>query len=232
MNEYALIGWSVLNIAVVAVVATLYALGGRANKWIRRFAAPAVLVGYCAWLAAQTGAPYWWAAFLSFPLYVAAYSVGYGESSKLAGILRSKLLVRTVTASAYVFASAGIIFAFSAFRIPTFVFCGGMVVLAVYLTRTNPFPAAMEEYLVAILTTVFVPFFRNLLVLVVAVGLFSGTAWAARPVSECKTFDECMKAGDDWGLPPDVNNTALLKAIAFKLDEISKQERESHADEQ
>lgn len=159
MNEYALIGWAFLDVLVVAVAAALYSVGGRSNKWIRRFVSPAVLVAYCAGIARGDGRPFWWVALASYPLYAAAYSLGYGVKSKLTKWFSNPVVVRSITASAYVFACIGIVVAFGAFKVSTLAFCVWMVPLTVFLTTWNPFPAAMEEFLVCFMTTVFVPFF-------------------------------------------------------------------------
>lgn len=221
MNEYHMIGWSVLNTLVVLAVATLYALGGRSEKWLRRFMAPAVLVGYCAW-------PDRWVAFLSYPLYIAAYSLGYGESSFLAKWLRSKLIVRAVTGACYVLAAAPIAVAYGV-PISTY---GFMAVFALvgtwWITSFNPFKAAADGYMVAFSTTFFVPFLRFAAVLVLAVGV-SGAAWAAAPFPfNCKNFDECMESSSSVLYPVHEQTLAATKAVAFKLDEISGQMKQKN----
>ena len=214
MNEYHIIGWSVLNTLVVLATATLYALGGRSNKWLRRFAAPAVLVGYC---AASAG----WIALLSYPLYAAAYSLGYGESSFLAKWLRSKLIVRAVTGACYTIAALPIAVAYGV-PASTFVFFATIAAASAWhITAFNPLKAAAEEYLVAFSTTFFVPFLRFAAVLVLAVGV-SGAAWAAAPFPfNCKNFDECMESSTSIAYPVHEQTLAATRAVAFKLDEIA-----------
>lgn len=158
MNEYLLIGMSIVFMTVTTITATLYSVGGRSNKWIRRYAAPLVLVGFCTALAHRIGCPAWWAAGLSYPAYVAAYSLGYGVNSKLTKWLRSALLVRLVTASAYMAASVGILAGFGALKPEAFFIASFLVPPVVYFTGKNPLPAAMEEFLVCFLTVFWVPF--------------------------------------------------------------------------
>lgn len=216
MNEYQIIGWSVFNTIIVLEVATLYALGGRSNKWLRRFAAPAVLVSYC---TASAG----WVALLSYPLYAAAYSLGYGESSVLAKWLRSKLIVRAVTGACYVLAAAPIAVAYGV-PISTYGFMALIALVGTWwITSFNPFKAAAEEYIVAFSTTFFVPFLRFAAVLVLGVAVFSGTAWAGADFPfRCKDFNECMESSGSILYPVHEQTLAATRAVAFKLDEIKK----------
>lgn len=158
MNEYALIGWAFCDVVIIGITAALYSVGGRSNKWIRRFIAPAVLVAYCGGITRGSGRPLWYLVGISYPLYAGAYSLGYGDNSKLMKWIGSKFVVRFVTATAYVFACLGIVIAFGAWNVSTIALLAWAVPVTVFLTTWNPFPAAMEEYLVCLYTTAFVPF--------------------------------------------------------------------------
>ncbi len=219
MNEYLMIALAVLHTIVVALVAALYAIGGRSNKWVRRFVAPALLVGYCAYLSKN-----WPVALISYPLYAAAYSLGYGVNSKLNKWLSSELLVRTITASAYVFACIGIIAAVHAWSFLVLAICITAILTTVAVTTIHRFPAAVEEYFAAFTTAFFVPFlaFITRAALVIVILFSCGLAQAGQETDpafgNCQSYQDCMKQSTQAG---DIvmRQLSVLKAIAFTLHE-------------
>ena len=116
MTETTLQWIQLLKLILLAVCATLYGFGGIHGKWKRRFIAPALatagIVGISLWLKTFSV----WSIFYVLPL-VGAYSIGYGESSKLNKLTKNKIITRAIVGLALGFAALPIAIAFSAWTL-------------------------------------------------------------------------------------------------------------------
>lgn len=89
----------VIRILFLMLCAIFWRLGGSVNKGFRRYGCPALIGVMCVFTQN-------WLGLLSVPLLVGAYSLGYGPSSALMKIFKSKYLVRAICGLAYGLASA------------------------------------------------------------------------------------------------------------------------------
>jgi len=113
MTETTLQWIQFFKLLLLAVSATCYGFGGVSGKWKRRFVAPSIATAGIAGLSLWTG-NFSWLCLLFFPLLSAAYSIGYGDNSKLMKLLKNKVLVRAVVGLALGFAALPIVIAYSA----------------------------------------------------------------------------------------------------------------------
>ncbi len=145
MNEYQ-IGYTACGAVMgLCLACLLYMVGGRANKWIRRFLASGVLTATVCLSAFAMGRFSWWLAGMYLPLTV-GFCMGYGGTT-----LYEK--VRRRAACAAMVCSAGLICCF--------VFGGGawwvlpihlgIAAFTVYLGIISKVTAAAEEVFVCML---------------------------------------------------------------------------------
>lgn len=79
----------------LAIFSLLYGLGGISGKWRRRYLGSGFLtLGFLLFSYIYAELSYWY--FLCFPLYVIAFSKGYGENSQLMRLTKSRLLTRLI----------------------------------------------------------------------------------------------------------------------------------------
>jgi len=93
-----------VRLVLIAICGFLWRLGGAAgfSKGFRRYGCPgAILVSL---FLTQN-----WIGLISIPLLIGAFSLGYGENSKLSNLLGNKYLVRLVCGLAYSIASLPIL---------------------------------------------------------------------------------------------------------------------------
>lgn len=149
--EHQLILYSAVAGLHATTVASLYSLGGRSGKWLRRFVAPAWLmtgVAMSLYFAGKWGTDSLWF-LLSYPLYAAVWSVGYGVNSQLTRWLKNKYIVRAVTGMAYALAALPIAFVSGHGAVSLLlIFAAASALVVAYLGAKNPLPAAVEEFLV------------------------------------------------------------------------------------
>lgn len=145
MNEYTLI-WQILTaFLATGASATLYAMGGRAVKQLRRFIAPGVilvaLVGISVWLGSFA-----WILLAVYPDLVVAWSLGYGSDIKWIKIAKRCIVGAVILAlSALLAFHYGLWWVFGIHA----VLVGISVVLGVF----SIMPAAVEEFLICIMHT-------------------------------------------------------------------------------
>jgi hypothetical protein len=159
LNETQLVLLGFGNMIVIALTTLGYAIGGRSNKWIRRWVSPAIFVAWC-YAVQRTAGTGSWLTLASYPLYVASWSMGYGDGSRLRLWVRSKFVVRLVCGMAYGLAAAPILHgAIGSVWVAWLLWCWTAAFLVAYLGTENPVPAAWEETLICAVTILPVPFF-------------------------------------------------------------------------
>jgi len=153
VNESVLVALVPVRIFVLLGFVLFYALGGRYKKVLfRRILATCWLTFGAIALALVTGSFKWWL-LLSPALYFGALSIGYGGDSFLQKVARRGLYGLFLGACSLIFASATGSWALAGLQI------GFSVMGSVYLGTLNPAQNAVdEEALVAILSTLCVPF--------------------------------------------------------------------------
>lgn len=101
MSELTIQWISFIKLLVVACSALMYGLGGLSGKWRRRYISPAILTTAFVGFSLVQGSFSWWF-LLCYPLYVLAFSLGYGVNSNNTGL---KIFKRTYVALAIAAAS-------------------------------------------------------------------------------------------------------------------------------
>jgi len=77
MSELTIQSIAIFKLILLVNVASLYAFGGMDGKWKRRYLAPLLLVGGFIAFSLWQDKFSWWI-LLCYPLYVGAFSMGYG----------------------------------------------------------------------------------------------------------------------------------------------------------
>ena len=95
MNEVTLQWIQLLKLMILAGSAVLYGFGGVSGKWKRRFIAPFLLTGGIMGVSLWIQTFSWYYAFFAL-LLAGAFSIGYGENSKLMKLTKSKVLTRGI----------------------------------------------------------------------------------------------------------------------------------------
>lgn len=153
MSEYTLGTLGTAGVICVVIASVLYWLGGRANKWLRRFVAPAVLTaGICGISAVKGNFSLW---FLGvYPCLVLGFSLGYGAEDT-AGKVIKRVICAAGILSAGVMACLGLggnawlLLAVQGILAAGYVFLGVKSILN----------AAVEEGIASILLTLFIPLY-------------------------------------------------------------------------
>lgn len=148
MNEYT-IGWQASISGLGAVIgATLYWIGGRNNKAIRRILGSFILAltvnGICLWR--EIWSPFF---LIVFPLLFAGFSLGYGADGTF-----HKITKRTSYALAC--CMSGLVFCFVLGGNTWFVLIPhiGIALWSIYLGVKNPISAAAEEFFICMLLNI------------------------------------------------------------------------------
>jgi hypothetical protein len=152
MSEWTVLWLAGAKLVLVLVFAVLYGVGGRRWKWVRRFGGGGLLalgvLGF-AWLH---GTFQWWmlAGLLTLP---AALTLGYGGETPVQKIQRRLLYGLAVGCAGLPFVPSLALVWLWGFQVVA------AVSASVYLGLMNPVEAAEEEVLIAICSTVCVPFY-------------------------------------------------------------------------
>ena len=148
MNEYT-IGWlaSCAGLGVV-LASTLYWIGGRSNKWIRRFVSPAVICGTICGVSLGMG-NFHWAMLAVCPLLSIGYHLGYGGDDVKTKIVKRLYYALACSGSGVLLA---IVLGGNAYWILPIQIA--VALGTVYLGVKNPVYAAAEEFFVSVLLTV------------------------------------------------------------------------------
>ncbi len=153
MSEWS-VGWlATAKLLLVVAFATLYWIGGRKNKWVRRFAGGLIISGGTVGFAivAGTFSPWYLIALAAYP---GALSLGYGGSRTAVKLRRRLIFGAAVGACAFLFAwpLGGKALLAAALQLAV------AVQASVVLGLLNPFEAAEEEAAIAALSVALVPF--------------------------------------------------------------------------
>ena len=151
MNEYT-IGWqaSISGLGAVAG-ATLYWIGGRNNKIIRRLLGALVLSltlnGICLWRGMWN--PFF---LIPFPLLFGGFSLGYGDK----GVTKSYHKVIKRTSYALACCVSGLVFCFVLGGNAWLVLVPhvGIALWSVFLGFKNPIDAAAEEFFICMILNI------------------------------------------------------------------------------
>ena len=138
MDELTLQWIQISKFLPLAVCAGLYGFGGMINKALRRYVAPAVLVGSLCLYAAIANKFSWWI-LLCYPLYLGAFSLGYGADK-----FWQKILKRAYCGAAISCASLPCALAVGSLNLWVFHFVV-MTGTMIYLGAFNPTPSARNE---------------------------------------------------------------------------------------
>jgi len=153
MTEWT-IGWlATAKLLLIVSFATLYWIGGRKRKWIRRVAGGLLIsVGTIGFAAAMGTFSPWH--LLAVAVYPGALTLGYGGSTTPVKLRRRLLFGAAVGACAFTFAlPLGLKATLAAaFQIAL------AIQASVVLGLLNPFEAAEEEAVIATASVLLVPF--------------------------------------------------------------------------
>lgn len=153
MSEWT-IGWlATAKLLLIVAFATLYWVGGRRRKWIRRIAGGLLISAGTIGFAFAFGTFSSWH-LLAIVAYPAALSLGYGGSTTPAKLRRRLLYGVAVGACAFLFALP---LGFKATLAAAFQL-GLAIQASVALGLLNPFEAAEEEAVIATASVLLVPF--------------------------------------------------------------------------
>lgn len=153
MTEWT-IGWlATARLLLIVAFATLYWIGGRKRKWIRRIAGGLLIsvgtIGFTVLL--HTFNPWH---LLAIPAYPGALTLGYGGSTTPVKLRRRLIFGVAVGACSLIFALPLGLKATLAAIFQIVLAIQGSVVLGLL----NPFKAAEEEVVIATLSVALVPF--------------------------------------------------------------------------
>lgn len=154
MSEITLMWIAVIKIVISLIVGILYSLGGRDDipKAIRRFVAPAVIiVSVCVF--SLFGGSFSWFYLLCYPLFVGAYSLGYGADE-----IMIKVFNRFKCATAITLAGLPIVIitgSWALFSLQMIISVSASIILGVI----NPIKASQEELMIGFLTCIMVLFY-------------------------------------------------------------------------
>jgi hypothetical protein len=153
MNEYTH-GWlATAKLLLIVAFATLYWIGGRKNKWVRRISGGLLIsigtVGFAVIL--KTFSPWHLLAIAAYP---GALTLGYGGSTTPVKLHRRILFGAAVGACAFIFALP---LGFKPILAAAFQMAVA-IQASVVLGLLNPFEAAEEEAVIAALSVALVPF--------------------------------------------------------------------------
>jgi len=147
MSENFLQLLTIVKVVICLVYAWLYASGGIAGKWKRRFIAPGILVGAICLFSVLNGTFNWWY-LTTLPALIGALTLPYGADET-----KEKIVKRFICALALIVAP-----------ISLFIINGAWAGLAIHaglclcshiiLGVINPFNARIEETLIALFTSI------------------------------------------------------------------------------
>ena len=153
MSEWT-IGWlATARMLFIAAFATLYWIGGRKNKWIRRIAG-GLFVSISAIGFSVALGTFHLLYLLAIPAYPAALTLGYGGSTAPVKLRRRFLFGAAVGVCSFIFAVPLGLKAVWAAVFQMALAIQGSIVLGLL----NPFEAAEEEAVIATLSVLLVPF--------------------------------------------------------------------------
>lgn len=151
MSEYSIGYLAVGNVVALAIACLFYMMGGRANKWLRRYIGSFILALSVNITSLLLGH---WSPFLLilYPIFIGCFSLGYGGDDTGARIIK-----RIIVASASLAAGVLMAWLFGCWwmLIPQ-VLCSATTIL---FAIKNPIQAAAEEPLVCILNSGVLLFF-------------------------------------------------------------------------
>lgn len=152
MNEVTLQWIQVSKLLLLSVVAACYAFGGINGKWKRRYIGSALLVAGFVGFSLLANKFSWWI-LLCFPLYIGAFSLGYGGNTML-----KKTIKRAYCGAAFSIASLPLALAVGSLQMwigHFIIMTGAMIWLGVF----NQTPSARNEETVLGTLSGFLPLF-------------------------------------------------------------------------
>lgn len=158
MEEYLVLILSFMKLALIGLIACLYALAGRGMlgrlKLRRRWVIPLALCIGTMFFAMVAGT-WCWVMLLSIPAYIVVMHIGYGDSS----ILRKKLgkVGQRVTIG-LLYGAASLTFVIPTGQWHLFILQTLLAVGIQTLGIKNPIPASEEETLIGVGNFLLVPF--------------------------------------------------------------------------
>jgi len=151
VNEWFLVWLVPLRIGLVLVFATLYAIGGRGPKWVRRFLGGALFGSAVMGLSMWTGTFKWW--LVGLPgAYIGALVLGYGGDTFVEKLFRRAIFGLALGCCALLAASVQPVWGLGVFQVSL------ALAASIFLGIWNPVKAVNEEALIATLSVVCVPF--------------------------------------------------------------------------
>ena len=152
MNEWILVWLVPLRIFIVLVFATIYCVGGRRWKWIRRWVGGSFMAASLIGLSIALGRFSWPFAAASVGIY-GGLVLGYGAKTTARKVLRRALYGLALGLSGFGIGLTQGVWLLGLFQVILAVFA------SVYLGVLNPAKSAVdEEALIALLGTAVLPF--------------------------------------------------------------------------
>ena len=151
MTEYQIGLISTCRLLIPIITGLLYWIGGNSEKKYRRFLAPIFLVLFCLIITINP------IVLISYPLYVLAYSVGYGINSFLIKIFKNKIIVRAICGSLYALASMPIVIVTGAWILFSIHLILVSVTSVIFGTQIIKLHAPEEENIIGTVSAILVP---------------------------------------------------------------------------
>jgi hypothetical protein len=131
---------------VMVVGCIFYMLGGRSNKWLRRFIG-SLICATAVWLTAYILGVFQWVMLWTYPLTILRFSLGYcPDNPTWQRVLKRSIIAVSVAANGLIFCFALGGTAWLILPLQVFIALG-----SVWLGVKNPMPAAAEEFFVCLL---------------------------------------------------------------------------------
>ena len=144
MNEYQIGYYAIGGLAGLVIGCFFYMLGGRANKWLRRFVGSAIIASTVIGLLLIFGL-FQYIHLLIYPLLAIGFSLGYGGDNLVYKLIRRAVFMLGVL-------TPGLLLAWTLGGNAWFVFIfhAGLGLFSIYLGTTNKLQASAEEVFVCL----------------------------------------------------------------------------------
>lgn len=148
MNETFVGTIPLIGLIILAIGCWFYMLGGRSDKWRRRFIG-SLICATAVWIESLIYGVFNFWLLVDYPLVIGQFVLGYGASITYKKVIKRSIVAVTSVASGLIMC---IIFSGKAWLLlPIDVIVG---VVSIWLGVKNPVPAPVEEFFICLFTRV------------------------------------------------------------------------------